>query len=106
LIGRVFPEGENSQSIDYTSIVGKEYPGLLMVNAVPSDKDQGIVFQFREIAGKTIKFIPDQFFNLYPNAEWAEVNVVGEHIRDIGDTINIKSNSIHFLKVSWNKKTK
>ncbi|MGD9328096.1 MAG: glycoside hydrolase family 38 C-terminal domain-containing protein [Cyclobacteriaceae bacterium] len=105
LTGRVFPEGRNDQSIDYTSILKREYPGLLMVNVMPSNKDQGIIFQFREIAGETIEFIPDQFFNLYPNAKWTEVNVVGEHLRDINDNINIKPNSVHFLQVSWNKTT-
>jgi hypothetical protein len=106
LTGRVFPEGENPQSIDYNSILGKEYPGLLMVNAVPSPKDQGIVFQFRGISENIIDFNPDQFFNLYPNAKWTEVNVVGEHLTDINDNISIKPNSVHFIKVSWNIKTK
>ena len=105
LAGRVFPEGENDRSKDYNSILGIEYPGLLAVNAVPSAEDQGIIFQFRETSGKSLEFIPDQFFNLYPGTKWTEVNAVGEHLRDINNSLNFKPNSVHFLKVSWNRKT-
>jgi len=106
LIGRVFPEGEHKENKEYSSILQHNVTDLLMVNVIPSDKGSGIVFQLREISGKEVEFDPDLFFNLYPDSKWTEVNVVGEHLNDINDKILFKPNSVHFLKVSWNKQIK
>ena len=103
LIGRVFPEGERTENTEYSSILSKDIPGILLVNAMPSDKGPGIVFQLREISGKKIEFEPKQYFNLYPDSKWTEVNVVDEHLYDINSSVTFKPNSVHFLKVSWNK---
>jgi hypothetical protein len=106
LVGRVFPEGENREEKGYSSILGQDDTDLLMVNAIPSTNGTGIVFQLREISGKEMEFNPDLFFNLNPDSNWTEVNVVGEHLNDINGKVLFKPNSVHFLKVSWNKQIK
>ena len=106
LVGRVFPEGENKEEIGYSSILGYDDTDLLVVNAIPSAKGTGIVFQLREISGKETEFDPDLFFNLYPDSNWTEVNVLDEHLNDINGKVLFKPNSVHFLKVSWNKQKK
>ena len=37
--------------------------------------------------GKEIEFVPEQFFNLYPDSKWTEVNVVDEHLNDINSSV-------------------
>jgi hypothetical protein len=104
LIGRVFPEGKITGKPDSTSILANEIPDLLLVNAQPSRKGQGIVLQLREISGNYVELSPEDLINLKAEMNITEVNAIGEKLKDITGKFTFKPNSVHFIELLWNQR--
>jgi len=103
LIGRVFPEGEGSVTLESNSILSLETTDLLLVSTTPSKNGPGIIFQLREISGKNYELDPKKLLNINSDILCIEVNAIGEYLHDIANKILFKPNSVHFLEITWNQ---
>jgi hypothetical protein len=102
LVGRVLPHGKDTERKGTGSVISEDISGLLLVNAMPDQSGNGIIFQLREISGKTYQLDPGKLIKFKENAECHEVNVLGERMATEGKEIIFEPFSVHFLKIKWN----
>jgi hypothetical protein len=104
LIGRVLPEGKESNQPDLRSILSLDLPDLLLVSTTPSKNGPGIVLQLREISGKPYELYPKDLLNFNSELRCVEVNAIGEYLNVIPDKIMFNPKSVHFIEITWNQK--
>jgi hypothetical protein len=98
LVARVFPGSEKYHPPQSSSLLGISNDDILLVNALPSAGDNGIILQLRELEGKetTLKLsLPGK-----SGVTSTEVNVLGDPVAEVTGDIRFDPYETKFIRLN------
>lgn len=112
LLARVLPpNGKENCRTTEKGWMGDIPFNILLVNAMPTNDQNGIIFQLRETAGRPSAFNPNNLIRIAEDDKSVEnknlkiscVNVLGEDIKQLKGDMTIAALETVFIKLSWDE---
>ncbi|RLD51571.1 MAG: hypothetical protein DRJ05_18265, partial [Bacteroidetes bacterium] len=100
---RVLPKGNAITPLKEESLISIDAQNVLLVNAKLSKDGKGIILHLRETDGKPASIDLLNLMNTKKTLTFTKVNVLGERVNDLSETIEFASNEVIFIKVETNK---
>jgi hypothetical protein len=98
-LARVIPKGvKEKPKQNEISILSGIPKNVLLISATPLEKENAVLFHFREVGNKSSSFLPINL--LRNNAKWHQTNVLGNKEKEI-ELIEMDPLESKFYKLTW-----
>jgi hypothetical protein len=101
LLSRVFPAVSAQSGKAAATLLGDVFRNLLLVNAMPGAQEGSVIIQLRETAGTGITLGGDDILRSTGAKSIREVNVLGEKVREINGSLEIRPRAVIFLQLLY-----
>ncbi len=111
MLARVSPSGNKNNNANEEAFMGNIPQNILLLNALPSTGQKGVVYQLRETAGHEASFNPLSLLKFHAaneaqkkkNIRVSRVNVLGEEISPLKGELTMAAFETIFIKLEWNE---